>query len=680
MALLSFSPLYQSNAPHQAREFQLIKEEMYLPEIKELTKKARSKLTEISENPEVPNFQNTVLALESLDEDLSLVLSTFYNQLSAQKTDSLQNLAQEIGPLISDFSNDILLNEKVFQRIKALYDSKNQLKLNQEELQLLEKQYKNFSRNGALLGDKQKKTLREIDSELSKLSPLFSDNVLKATNKFQLVIKDKGDLKGLPDGVMDAAKQTAEDLGQGESWIFTLHGPSFVPFMQYAENRELREKMWRAYSSRAFKDEYDNQDIILKTLELREKRAHLLGFKNHADFVLKERMAEAPDKVMSFLNRIKDASLPAAKKELEEVQAYADQIGGPNPLKPWDFAFYSEKLKENRFSYNSEELRPYFQLEKVVEGAFEHARKLYQLTFKASDKYPIYHPDVKVFEVYDEDSNEFMGLFYTDFFPRDSKRSGAWMCTYQDQGLYDSEVRRPHVAIVCNFTKPTKDLPSLLNFDEVSTLFHEFGHALHALLSQCQHRSVSGTNVYWDFVELPSQLMENWILEKESLDIFARHYKTGEPIPEGLAQKLKDSALYLAGYQSLRQVTFALLDMHLHTTPVKEIKSIEQFEDQITDTVRIFPKEEDTNFLCGFSHIFAGGYAAGYYSYKWAEVLDADAFEYFKESGIFSSEVGKKFKTEVLSRGGTDNPMTLYKNFRGREPDPDALLRRDRLI
>jgi peptidyl-dipeptidase Dcp len=472
----------------------------------------------------------------------------------------------------------------------------------------------------------------------------------------------------------------AEAKGKKGQWLFTLQAPSLIPFLTYSSVRELREKIWRANSSKAFGGEFDNQEIIKKIVVLKGKRAQLLGFKNHAEYVLEERMAQNSETVFNFLKRLLDPSKVAAAKDLKEVQDYRMQLEGTSEIKPWDFAYYSEKLKEQKYAFNEEELRPYFKLENVIQGVFEHSRKLFGLVFKPTTNVPVYHPDVKTFEVFNEKDNSYIGLFYADFFPRETKKGGAWMTNYREQGLWGSEVKRPHVSIVCNFTKPTTTKPSLLTYDEVRTLFHEFGHALHGLLSQCKYKTLSGTNVYWDFVELPSQIMENWTEEQEGLDLFAKHYETGASIPAELVAKIKKASLFQSGWMSLRQVSFAWLDMTWYTSDASKITDVDAFETAATEITRLLPKEPGTNQSCSFGHIFGGGYSAGYYSYKWAEVLDADAFEYFKEKGLYNPEVAAKFKNSILSRGGTAHPMDLYKEFRGREPDPNSLLRRSGLL
>lgn len=671
--------LKASELKHRAIDFPKIQPEHFMPAIEEAIRQARENIHRIEKSPSKPDFDNTIVALELSSEKVDLVANVFYNLLGSQTNEKLQKIAQEFGPKISDFSSDIILNEKLFARIQSVWEQKDQLGLSQEEFQLLEKTYTDFVRNGAKLEESKKQRLREIDQKLSRLGPEYSENVLKATNAFEMLLENEDDLAGLPEGVREAAQHAAEER-EKKGWLFNLQAPSMMGFLKYSEKRELREKIWKAYASRSFNDKFDNQKQVLEIIQLRHERAQLLGFKTHADFVLQKRMAESPEKVTEFLNKLLSASKPAAERDLKEVQALALEMGGPQPLMPWDFGYYSEKLKEKKFDINEEELRPYFKLENVIEGVFEHARRLFGLKFQVSTDYPVYHPDVKVYEVIDEKDSSFVGLFYTDFFPRDSKRGGAWMTNFFEQGLYGDTLMRPHVSIVCNFTKPTPKKPSLLTFDEVRTLFHEFGHSLHSLLSQCRFRSLSGTNVYWDFVELPSQILENWTLEKEALDLFARHFETGATIPKELTQKIIDSSKFLAGYSSLRQLNFAFLDMAWHSTDPKQIRDVDSFEKQVTQKTQLLPSVPGMNVSCAFSHIFAGGYSAGYYSYKWAEVLDADAFEYFKEKGIFDPEVSRKFKEHILSRGGTEHPMELYKRFRGREPDPEALLRRDGLI
>lgn len=664
----------------QATPFDLIKVEHFIPAVDESIKLAKENIAKIKSTTAAPDFENTIAALEAASELPERISGIYSNLEVANADEALQALAKEIYPKLTAFASDVSLDEEIFKRVKAVYDKRDSLNLNKEQARLLEKTYLSFTRNGALLTGADKETLRQIDQELSVLGPKFSENVLKATNAFEMFLDKKEDVAGIPEGILEGAAAMAEAKGQKGKWLFTLSIPSYLPFLTYASNRALREKMWRAYASRSYKGDFDNQNTVLKIVQLRDKRAKLLSFKTHADFVLAERMAKNPETVTEFLTKLLKASRDAGKRDLVEVTEYAKKLDGVTDIQPWDFGYYSEKLKEDKYSFNEEDLRPFFQLEKVVDGVFAHAKKLYGLTFKENKEIPVYHPEVKAYEIYEDASGKYMGLFYTDFFPRETKKGGAWMTQFRGQGLINGDMKRPHVSIVCNFTKPTPTKPSLLTYDEVRTLFHEFGHALHGMLSECTYPSLSGTNVYWDFVELPSQIMENWVGEKEGLDLFARHYETNAAMPADLIAKLKASQKFQAGYMSCRQLQFGMMDMAWHSTDPSTIKDVDAFEEMATAETRLFPKVQGANNSCSFSHIFAGGYSAGYYSYKWAEVLDADAFEYFKEKGLFDQEVAKKFKENILSRGGTEHPMDLYKKFRGREPDPNALLRRDGLI
>ncbi len=676
---LEYAKTKTFNLREDAFPFDKIKVEHYLPAVDEGIRLAKLNIEKIKSDSAEPNFENTMLAMETASEVLDQVTSCYFGMFSAEGSPELQALAPEISKKLAEFQSDISLDEKLFERIKKLHDKKPG-GLNPEQAKLLEKTFKGFTRNGALLSAEKKEILRKIDQELASLSPQFSENVLKATNAFELWIDNKEELKGLPDSAIEAAAHDAEKKGKPGKYLFTLQAPSFLPVVQYADNRELRKKIWFAYSSRAFKDQFDNQENILKIIKLNYERANLLGFKNYAEFALAERMAQNSETVWNFLKRVEGVSKRAAEKDVNELKAFRKTLEGTDEIEPWDFAYYSEKLKEKKYQFNEEELRPYFKLENVLAGVFEHAKKLYHLDFKEINDVPVYHPDVKVFEVRDSKNGNFVGLFYTDFFPRETKKGGAWMGTFRDQGYFAGKVRRPLVMIVCNFTKPTPSKPSLLTYDEVLTLFHEFGHALHGLLSNVTYRTLAGTNVYWDFVELPSQIMENWVKEKESLDIFAKHYETGKLIPAELVEKLKRAQNFQAGHFSLRQVQFATLDMNWFTADPATIKDVDSFEDKAINHLRLIHKIPGTNTSCAFGHIFGGGYAAGYYSYKWAEVLDADAFEFFKEKGLFNSDVSQKFKDYILSPGGTEHPMELYKKFRGREPDPDALFRREGLL
>lgn len=660
--------------------FDQIQIEHFKPALDETVAMAKKNVETIKKNPAAPTFANVIEALETSSEQMGQVLTVFGNLESAHGNEELMKLAPEMYQTAARFSSDVSLDAELFAKIKKIHDQKDQLKLTAEQSMLLDKTYKSFVRNGALLSAEAKEKVRQIDQELAALAPQFSENVLKSTNAFEMYVERKEELEGLPESALEAAALAAEKKGKKGQWLFTLHVPSYLPLVTYAKNRSLREKISLAFASRAFNDSFDNQNNIKKIVSLRHERAQVLGFKTHADFVLQERMAQTPQTVQQFLARLAQAGQPAGRRDVEEVREFAKRLDGLNELKPWDFPYYSEKLKEEKYAFNEEDLRPYFQLEKVVEGVFEHAKRLYGLTFKENSSLPVYHPEVKVYEIYEEKSKRYMGLFYTDFFPRETKKAGAWMTTYREQGLHEGVVCRPHVSIVCNFTKPTATKPSLLTYDEVKTLFHEFGHALHGMLADSQYKSLSGTNVYWDFVELPSQIMENWVGEKEGLDVFAKHFETHQPIPADLVAKLKRAQKFQSGWMMMRQLQFATLDMTWHTANPTTIQDVDQFETQATENTRLVPKLPGTNSSCAFSHIFAGGYSAGYYSYKWAEVLDADAFEFFQEKGIFNPQVAQAFKENILSKGGTEHPMELYKKFRGREPDPNALLRRDGLI
>ncbi|MFM6929095.1 MAG: M3 family metallopeptidase, partial [Bdellovibrio sp.] len=607
-------------AKDQAVPFDQIKVEHYLPALDEAIKLAKNNIAKIKANSATPDFENTIVALETVSEKADVIATIYGNLESAHSDDAFQALATEIYPKLTALASDVSLDEEIFKRVKAVYDNRNSLKLTAEQSRLLEKTYLSFVRNGALLSPEQKETLRQIDQEMSVLGPKYSENVLKATNSFEMFLDKHEDVAGIPEGVLEGAAAAAEAKGKKGQWYFNLQIPSYLPFMTYANSRALREKMSKAYSSRAFGGEFDNQEIVKKIVTLRAKRANLLGFKTHAEFVLAERMAKDPGTVATFLQKLLKASKAAGQKDVSEVHAFAAQLDGIPELKPWDFGYYSEKLKEEKYAFNEEDLRPYFKLENVVEGVFTHAKQLYGLTFKENKDIPVYHPEVKAYEIYEEKSGKYMGLFYTDFFPRETKKGGAWMTQFRGQGLIGGELKRPHVSIVCNFTKPTPTKPSLLTYDEVRTLFHEFGHALHGMLSEVTYQSLSGPNVYWDFVELPSQIMENWAGEKEGLDLFARHYETNQPMPEDLIKKLKASQQFQAGYASCRQLQFGMLDMAWHTADPSLIKDVDAFEEMATAETRLFPKVPGTNSSVSFSHIFAGGYSAGYYSYKWAEV------------------------------------------------------------
>ena len=670
------NPLLQD---YNTAPFSKIKNQHFLPAISKLIEETKAEIDTITSNTEAPTFKNTVEALENTGEKLDRATSIFFNLNSAETNDEIQKIAQEVSPMLTEFSNDMLLNEALFERIKTVYNQKDALDLSEEQQMLLDKKYKAFSRNGANLSEDKKTKLRKIDADLSKLSLTFGENVLAETNKFELHITEEKDLSGLPEGVIEAAAQTAEEKGK-EGWVFTLDYPSYVPFITYADNRSLRKKMAIAFGAKGFhNDALDNQQNVLQIANLRHKRANLLGYESHAHFVLEERMAETPEKVKSFLNELLEKARPAAQKEFNELTEFAKELDGIDHLEKWDGAYYSEKLKQKLFNLDDEKLKPYFELKNVINGVFAVAEKLYGLHFEEVQNIDKYHADVKTYEVKD-DEGELVAIFYADFHPRAGKRNGAWMTSYKPQQIKDGKNDRPHISIVCNFTKPTASKPSLLNFNEVTTLFHEFGHALHGMLANTHYPSLSGTSVYWDFVELPSQILENWCYEKETLELFATHYKTGEVIPMEYVEKIKDSAAFLEGMATLRQLSFGMLDMAWHGSDPSGIKDVKAFEVAAFDDTQLYPDVKENCMSTSFSHIFQGGYSAGYYSYKWAEVLDADAFALFKQEGIFNKKVADRFKGFVLSQGGTMDPMELYIKFRGQKPDPEALLKRAGLL
>ena len=659
--------------------FSKIENEHFLPAIQQLIQKTKAEIDTIVNNIDVPTFSNTVEALDYTGQELDRVTSVFFNLNSAETNDEIQKIAQEVSPLLSDFKNDLLLNEKLFKRVKLVFENKDSLALTEEQKTLLEKQYKGFSRNGANLSDEDKETLRKIDSTLSKLKLDFGENVLAETNAYELHITNKNDLSGLPDGVKEMAAQTAKEK-EKEGWVFTLDYPSYVPFVTYADNRELRKKIAIAFGARAFQNnEFDNQKNVLEITKLRHQRALLLGYDSHAHFVLEERMAKSPEKVISFLEELKEKAQPAAQKEFKNLETFAKELDGIENIEKWDGAYYSEKLKQKLFNLDDEQLKPYFKLENVIEGVFTVANKLYDLKFDEVSNIDKYHDDVKTYQVTDKLDN-LVAIFYADFHPRAGKRGGAWMTSFKPQQIKEGVNNRPHISNVCNFTKPTESKPSLLTFNEVTTLFHEFGHALHGMLANTTYKSLSGTSVSWDFVELPSQVLENWCYEKEALELFATHYKTGELIPMELIEKIKASATFHEGMQTLRQLSFGMLDMAWHGKDPSNIKNVKIFEKEAFSTTQLYPDVNENCMSTAFSHIFQGGYSAGYYSYKWAEVLDADAFAYFQEKGIFNKEVASQFKNTVLSQGGTQEPMDLYMKFRGQKPNPEALLKRAGLI
>ncbi|MBN2595255.1 MAG: M3 family metallopeptidase [Marinifilaceae bacterium] len=669
--------LNKFTTPYESVPFEIIELDHFLPAFTESIKIARKEIDQIVDNTEEPNFVNTIEALEYSGHQLDRVASIFFNLNHANTNDEMQALAREVSPMLTEFSNDIIMNEKLFARVKDVYHQKSELKLTIEQEKLLTDRYKSFVRSGANLEKEKKDQIREISKELSKLTLQFGENVLAATNNFELHITDKKDLSGLPDGIIEAAGIVAKEKDK-EGWVFTLQFPSYVPFIQYSDIRELREKMFKVYSSRCFNDKFDNQKILKRIVELRLKKVQLFGYTSYADFVLEERMAKKSSKVTDFLTELLDASMPKAKEEFKELQAYAKSLGADFKLERWDWAYYAEKLKTEKFDVNDEITRPYFELERVKKGIFSLATRLYGIKFNINPNLPKYHKDVDVYEVTD-DKGEFLSLLYTDFHPRSSKQGGAWMTSFVDQYRKKGTDHRPHISIVCNFTKPSETKPSLLTFNEVTTFLHEFGHALHGMLSKCTYSSLSGTNVYRDFVELPSQFMENFATQKEWLDDVAEHYKTGEKIPAEIVQKIIDSENFLSGYSFVRQISFGLNDMAWHsvTEPVSDEVSV--FEDKAMSSTELFDRIETSCMSTSFSHIFAGGYGAGYYGYKWAEVLDADAFDAFKSAGIFNKEVARSFRENILEKGGSDHPMNLYLKFRGKEPSIEPLLKRSGL-
>ncbi len=674
------NPFFEaSNTPHGTAPFDKIKTVHYEPAILEGMRQQAAAIEAIIQNPEAPTFANTVEAYEKSDELLGRVLPVFYNLHSAETNDELQLLAQKMAPILSEHSNNITLNEKLFARIKAVYDKQSQLSLTSEQKKLLDDLYDGFIRRGSNLQGEAKAKYRELSKELSNLTLQFDENNLKEVNNYQLALTDRAQLAGLPESVIEAATETAKEKGV-EGWVFTLQAPSYGPFMTYADNRDLRKELYLAYNTKCLHDNaYNNLEIVKKIANTRMAIAQLLGYDSYADYSLKKRMAESSDAVYTLLNQLLDAYTPAARKEYEEAQELARQEQGNTfTLMPWDWSYYANKLKDKKFSINEEMLRPYFELSQVKKGVFELATTLYGITFKKNEEIPVYHKDVDAYEVFDKDGS-YLAVLYTDFHPRAGKQSGAWMTDYKGQWIEkeSGENSRPHISIVMNFTKPTESTPALLSFEEVETFLHEFGHALHGIFANSTYESLSGTSVYRDFVELPSQIMENFAIEKEFLNTFAKHYQTGELLPAELIGRIVDASNFNAAYACLRQVSFGLLDMawYSRTTPFEG--DVKAYEKEAWGKAQVLPVVEETCMSTQFSHIFAGGYSAGYYSYKWAEVLDADAFSLFQQKGIFNSEVAESFREHILSKGGTEHPMVLYKRFRGQEPTIDALLIRN---
>ena len=664
--------------PHQTPPFPEIKHEHYIPAIDATLQEAKDEVDLIINSEELPTFQNTIVALEVCGEKLERVTSVLFNLNSAETDDTIQAITREASPKLTEFSNYISLNEKLFTKVKAIYEQRLLLDLTPEDLWLLEKKYLGFVRSGANLEGEARVRYAGINTELSQLTLKFGENILAETNGYQLVITDQLDLAGLPDSEIEEAAQVAKSK-EKEGWVFTLHGPSFVGFMKYADNRDLREQMYRAYTSRGFrKNDKNNEENIRKMVNLKLERANLLGFKTHAHYVLAERMAENPQRVNDFLQQLHTAARPAAQKEYAEVLAFARTLGLDRPLERWDWSYYSEKLKNASYGFDEQQVKPYFQLEKVCDGVFDLATRLYGLTFVVNREIPVYHPDAIGYEVYDRDGS-FLSVLYVDFFPREGKSGGAWMNDLRPESHVNGKQIRPLITIVCNFTKPTDTKPSLLTFNEVTTLLHEFGHALHGMLANTTYPSHSGTNVYRDFVELPSQLMENWATQKEWLDLFAIHYETGEQIPAELVQKLIDAENFQSGYACERQLSFGFNDMAWHSITEPMNGDIVEFEQSAIAPTELFTPVNGSCLSTAFSHIFAGGYSAGYYGYKWAEVLDADAFSLFKTKGIFDKDTATSFRKNILEKGGTEHPMKLYKAFRGQEPSIEPLLERSGL-
>ncbi len=666
------NPLLQPfTTKYQSAPFNEIKEEHFLPAFQELIKISEKEIDEIVGNQEEPTFENVIEALAFSGEKLEVVSGIFFNLNSAETNDEIQKIAQEVSPLLTEFSAKISQNLPLFEKIKKVFDEKAKYNLNEEQQMLLNETYKGFVRSGALLNDTDKEKFKNISIELSKKSLQFGQNVLAETNNYFKHITDEKELAGIPEAILEQYREEAKERNL-EGFVVTLQYPSFLPLMTYAENRELRKELALANGKKSFQNnEFDNQNLIKEIISLKQEKAKLLGYENYADYVLEERMAKSPVQVKSFLNELLEKAKPYAEQEIEELKKLA-KADGIEEMQSYDHAFYAEKLRKQKFDIDDEELKPYFQLEKVQEAVFGLAKTLFCLEFKETTEIQKYHEEVKTYEIFED--GKFKALLYADYFPRKGKRAGAWMTSFKSQSIKNGENNRPHISVVCNFSKPTSDTPSLLTFQEVTTLFHEFGHALHGVLANTTYPNLSGTSVKWDFVELPSQFLENYCYEPEFLKTFAKHYQTGEVLPNDKIQKISDSKNFMEGYQTLRQIGFGLLDMAYHSDPEK-VGDVKTFEVEETKATNLYPSNPETVMSTSFSHIFQGGYSAGYYSYKWAEVLDADAFQYFKENGIFNTEIAAKYKI-LLSSGGTKDPMELFKNFRGSEPKVESLLKR----
>ena len=667
--------LTESTAPFGAPEFDKIKNEHYLPAFEQGIAEAKAEIDAIVANQEEPTFENTIEAMEYAGQTLSKVASIFYAVMEAHTDDTKQQIAEQISPMLTDYSMYVSLNNDLFQRVKAVYEKKDELGLDQDQMTLLEDNYKSFVRGGANLSDEDKALYSKLSGELSLTTLQFSKNVLAATNAYTLHVTDSTELGGLPEFVKTMAAETAAEKGL-KGWAFTLDYPSYSPFLKYSTNRELRKQVWMAYNTRAIGGEFDNTEIVKKIVDLRIQIANILGYETYADYALEERMAKNKQTVDEFVMQLLEPSMEFAKKDVADVLAYAKKNGfEEDVLQPWDFSYWSERYQEAEYSLSAEELKPYFQLESCIDAVFGLATRLYGITFEERNDVPVYHQDVKVYEVKDADGSH-LSLFYADFFPRASKRGGAWMTDFRGQSVRDGVEYRPFVTIVCNFTKPTADAPALITHDELTTFLHEFGHALHGMLAKGRYPSLTGTSVSRDFVELPSQIMENWAYEPEYLNSFAKHYQTGEPIPAELIEKIVAAKNYLAAYGQVRQLHFGYLDMAWHS--LKEVPAVGtvEFEQSVLAPWGVLPAAEGAAFSTSFSHIFSGGYSAGYYSYKWAEVLEADAFSLFKEQGIFNTDVADSFRKNILEKGGAEDEAVIYRNFRGHDPQPEALMKK----
>ena len=671
--------LTESSHPYGAPAFDKIRNEHYLPAFKAGIEEAKAEIDSIVSNPAEPDFENTIEALEYSGRTLNRVSGIFYNLMEADTDDEMQAIAEEIAPMMTEYSMYISLNKPLFERVKAVYMKKDSLDLAQDQKKLLENTYESFARNGANLSDEDKETYSKYAEELSLATLQFSKNVLASTNAYTLHITDSTDLAGLPQYVVDMAAMYAKEKGL-DGWVVTLDYPSFGPFMKYSENRELRKDVYMAYLTRSVGGEFDNTEIVKKIVDLRIKMSKLLGYETYADYALENKMAKDPETVNAFLKELLEPTMPFAKQEIADILEFAKENGyEDSELKSWDFSYWSEKYREAKFNLNEEQLKPYFRLENCIAAVFDLANRLYGLTFTEIHDVPVYHKDVKVYDVKDADGRH-MALFYADFFPRASKSGGAWMTAFREQCIYNGVEERPFISIVTNFTKPTENAPSLLTHGEFVTFLHEFGHSLHGILAEGRYPSLTGTSVPRDFVELPSQIMENWAYEPEYLDTFAKDYRTGEVIPDSLITKIVASKNYLAGYSQVGQLRYGIMDMAWHTLTAVPEESTVDFEKETVAPISIIPAAPGTAFSPTFSHIFAGGYAAGYYSYKWAEVLEADAFSLFKEKGIFNKEVAGSFRENILSKGGSEDVAVLYKRFRGHNPEPEALMEKLDLV